>query len=151
MEEVGGPARPGSEEWWFRRILGRLAEPRAITASQVVQYVVTGAAGVLALSGGLPNLLNATVGVIAAVVVGSVLISGGIVGAVACLRGAWWAERVALLVCALGWVLCLPAAVTFAFAWHRARWLIVLLILLALGDIFKRYRRIDWAYLDPSR
>ena len=96
-------------------------------------------------------MLEATVGVVVAVLVGTVLVLGATVGVVACLRGAWWAERVALMVCALGWVLCLPAAVTFAFAWDGARWLIVLLLLLALGDIFKRYRRIDWAYLDPSR
>jgi hypothetical protein len=53
----------------------------------------------------------------------------------------------------LGWVLLLPAALFFALAGRGSSgiWLVVALVITALSDVFKRYRRIDWAYLDPAR
>jgi hypothetical protein len=76
---------------------------------------------------------------------------GGLLGAITVLFGNWWLERVSLLVVGLGWTLILPAALSFAISGRgqSAVWLVVALIFAALGDIFKRYLRIQWAYLDP--
>lgn len=151
LSDPAGPREPASSDFWLGRILGRLNEPAVITGAQVIVYLLTATAGVLAAFGGFPNLLDSYIGAIATAVIGGTLVLGGGLGAVACFMGAWWVERVALLVCALGWVLMLPAAVSFAVDQAGSRWLIVMLLAIACGDIFKRYRRIDWAYLDPTR
>jgi uncharacterized membrane protein YhhN len=69
------------------------------------------------------------------------------------LLGNWWLERVALLITGLGWVLLLPATLTFALQGRGTGtiWIIVALIFTAIGDVFKRYQRIRWAYLDPAK
>lgn len=131
-----------------RRFMRLFREPRAINAAQVLADLVAAAAGLLAMVGGVPNLLTGQIGPVLAVYVGAVLLVGGVVGAAAVLVGAWWLERLALLVIALGWVLMLPACLSFAMTPGRssAVWLVVALIMVALSDIFKRYRRLDWAY-----
>lgn len=140
------------KQWWGSVLWGRLEQPAALTAAQVGTNIVAAGAGVVAASGGFPHLLHGTVGPYIAVAIGAVLILGGLVGAAAVLRGLWWLERVALLTVGLGWVLMFPAAITYANDVFRgAPWLVLLLLLIALGDVFKRYRRIDWAYLDPTR
>lgn len=136
-----------------RKIRRWLREPAAINAAQVIAYVMAGAAGLLAASGGIPNILTLTIGPVLSVAVGAVLVVGGIIGAAAVLTGHWWLERVALLITGLGWVLLLPASLFFAFSGRgtSAIWLVVALVITALSDVFKRYKRIDWAYLDPAR
>lgn len=128
-------------------------EPAIINAAQVVGNAAAAVAGALAIMGGFPNLLTGTIGPIMAVGVGSVLVVGGVVGAFAVLAGFWWLERVALLVVGLGWVLMVPAIFAYAASGRApgSIWLIVALLITALTDVFKRYRRIDWAYLDPAR
>lgn len=128
-------------------------EPAILNAAQVVGNLAAAVAGTLAAVGGMPLLVTGTIGPVMAVGVGSVLLIGGTIGAVAVLAGAWWLERVALLIVGLGWVMMLPASFAYALSGRATGqvWLIVALILTALGDVFKRYRRIDWAYLDPAR
>jgi hypothetical protein len=127
-------------------------EPVLINVAQVVTNVSAAGAGLLAAVGGLPTLVTGTIGPVLAVAVGSILLVGGVLGTVTVLAGVWWLERVALLIVGLGWVLLLPASLTVAMSGRGfAVWLVVALIFAALGDVFKRYRRIDWAYLDPGR
>lgn len=129
-----------------------LEEPSAITGAQVVTSIVTAAAGALTLSGSIPLLVQGTVGPVLGLVIGTLLTVGGVLGSVATLSGAWWLERIGLLISGLGWTLLLPATVTFALGGGTPiRWLIFIMLITCLGDIFKRYRRIDWAYLDPTR
>jgi hypothetical protein len=129
-----------------------IREPRAINAAQILAYIAAGAAGLLAALGGIPTLLTGTIGPVMSVAVGVVLCVGGAIGSVAVISGHWWLERVALMIVGLGWVLLLPAALYYAsLGRSSAVWLIVALVVTALSDIFKRYRRIDWAYLDPTR
>lgn len=137
---------------WARRVLLAVHEPAAINVAQVLGNSAAAGAGLLAVLGGLPSLLGGTIGPVMAVVVGSVLVVGGSAGAFAVLTGTWWLERVALLIVGLGWVMVMPAALTVAASGRGpAVWLVVALLCVALTDIFKRYRRIDWAYLDPTR
>jgi hypothetical protein len=129
-------------------------EPKAINGAQVVTNFVAAIAGALAASGGLSAIVTGQIGPMLALVVGSILVIGGLTGAIAVLLGYWWLERVALLITGLGWVLLLPATLSYAFSGRptsAAIWLIVALLFAALGDIFKRYLRIHWAYLDPRR
>jgi hypothetical protein len=128
-------------------------EPAAINAAQFLANVAAAGSGLLAMLGGIPNVLTAQIGPVLAVLVGSILLVGGALGAVSVLTGAWWLERISLLIVAVGWVSLLPAAVSFATRPQSTGtiWLIVALLAVALSDIFKRYRRIDWAYLDPTR
>jgi Zn-dependent protease with chaperone function len=130
-----------------------LHEPAMITAAQLVGNLAAAIAGLLAAAGGMPSIVTANIGPVLAVGVGSLLFVGGLLGFVCNLLGAWWLERVALLIVGLGWICLLPASLTFAFngAATGTIWLIVALIFTALSDVFKRYRRIDWAYLDPMR
>lgn len=123
-----------------------------MNAAQVVTNVAAAGAGLLAAVGGSPTLITGQIGPVLAVAVGTVLVVGGVLGTVTVLLGNWWLERVALLIVGLGWVLLLPASLTFALtAKSPGVWLVVALVFAALGDVFKRYRRIDWAYLDPAR
>lgn len=126
-------------------------EPSWINAAQVITNVAASGAGLLAAVGGMPVLVTGTIGPVLAVAVGSVLFVGGMIGAISVLLGMWWMERVALLTVGLGWVLLLPASLTVAINGSSAVWLVVALIFAATGDVFKRYRRIDWAYLDPTK
>jgi hypothetical protein len=123
-----------------------------INGAQVATNVAAAAAGLLAALGGSPTLITGQIGPVLSVAVGGVLLVGGTLGTVTVLIGNWWLERVALLVVGLGWVLLLPASLGFAMSGRSSGvWLVVALIFAALGDVFKRYRRIDWAYLDPAR
>lgn len=130
-----------------------LWEPSIINAAQIVGNITAASCGVLAALGGLPNIITGTIGPVLAVGVGAILLIGGLMGAVTVVLGMWWLERVALLITGLGWVLMLPACVTYAYSGRgtSAIWLVIALILTAISDVFKRYRRIDWAYLDPMR
>lgn len=131
--------------------LGMFHEPAWISAAQVITNVAASVAGLLAAVGGVPVLITGTIGPVLAVGVGSVLFLGGMLGALSVLMGTWWLERVALLIVGLGWALILPAALTVAINSNSAVWLVVALICAAIGDVFKRYRHIDWAYLDPMK
>lgn len=130
-----------------------IREPRAINIAQFLAYTITAATGVLAALGGVPQVINGTIGPVLAVIVGTLLAFGGTVGAFAVATGHWWLERIALMITGLGWVTLLPAVLFFAFTPGRSSsiWLIVALLIVAIADTFKRYKRIDWAYLDPTR
>lgn len=135
---------------WYSVIVGHLAEPRWITALQILTYVAAGAAGTLVVVAAFPYLFRGVLSPWLAFAVGAVLAVGGVVGAVSCLRGTWWLERVALLLVGLGWVLLVPS-VAAASLHPLVRTFIFLLIVVAVVDCAKRYRRIDWAYLDPTK
>lgn len=125
-------------------------EPAVINGAQIIGNLAAAFTGALAAIGGFPVLVTGTIGPVLAVGVGCVLFIGGILGAATVLTGTWWLERVALLIMGLGWALLLPACL-FAVMRNSAVWLVVALILTALGDVVKRYKRIEWAYLDPAR
>jgi hypothetical protein len=138
-----------------RSRFGRIfREPVAINGAQVVTNVAAAGAGLLAAAGGSPTLITGQIGPLLSVVVGTVLVIGGCIGTVTVLLGNWWLERVALLVMALGWVMLLPACLGVVFSGRpntSGVWLVIALIFAALGDVFKRYTRIKWAYLDPVK
>lgn len=135
---------------WYSLIVGRLAEPRYITALQIVSYLAATAAGLLVVFGAFPYLFRGILSPWVAAAVGVVLAGGGVVGVAACWRGVWWLERVALLMVGLGWLLLVPSV--FAAGIHGlVRGFILLLLIVAVVDCAKRYRRIDWAYLDPTK
>jgi hypothetical protein len=139
---------------WRRGPKGMLfREPSAINGAQVITNTVAAAAGLMAAIGGFPVILTGQIGPVLSAAVGSVLVIGGVIGAIAVLYGNWWLERVSLLITGLGWVLMLPASLSFAASGRSSGgiWLVVALLFAALGDVFKRYLRIQWAYLDPQR
>lgn len=120
-----------------------IQEPAAINAAQVVGNAAAAGAGFLAIIGGSPTLLTGTIGPVISVGVGFILFIGGSLGAGAVIAGAWWLERIALLINAVGWICIIPAALTVASRGSSAVWLVVALLAVALTDIFKRYRRIE--------
>jgi type IV secretory pathway VirB2 component (pilin) len=127
-------------------------EPKAINVAQVITNFMAAFAGFMAASGALPNIVTGQIGPVLSIAVGGILIVGGTLGGFAVLFGNWWLERVALLIVGLGWLLLLPACFSYAFSGKATTyqiWLIIALLFAALGDIFKRYLRIQWAYLDP--
>lgn len=131
-----------------------LRDPAQINIAQIIGNLVAAGAGALAALGGIPGLVTGTIGPVLAVGVGSVLVVGGIIGTVTVLFGLWWLERVSLLIMGLGWALLLPACLTVTMSGRpntSGVWLVVALIVTALCDIFKRYKRIGWAYMDPTR
>ncbi|MHA7292631.1 hypothetical protein [Arthrobacter sp. HLT1-21] len=120
-----------------------------MTAVQILTFLAASAAGVTAVLGGFPYFLQMAIGQLA-VGVGAILAIGGLIGAASCLRGIWWLERVALLLVGLGWALFVPSLMYVPLRMPLKVFLL-LLVFIALFDIFKRYRRIDWAYLDPTK
>jgi hypothetical protein len=128
-------------------------EPAVINAAQIVGNLLAAGCGLMAALGGFPTIVTGQIGPVLSVGVGSVLLFGGLLGAVTVAIGMWWLERVALLIVGLGWFLLLPATLSFAMAGRSTGgiWLVAALLVAALCDVFKRYRRIDWAYLDPTR
>lgn len=130
-----------------------LKEPAAINMAQLIAYIMAGSAGLLAAVGAAPVFLTGSIGPVLSVAVGSVLVIGSVMGAIALIFGHWWLERAGLLIVGLGWVLLLPACLFFAFRPGATSgiWLVVALVITAISDIVKRYQRIQWAYLDPTR
>lgn len=135
---------------WYRLITTRLAEPAAITALQVLSHLAAASAGALVCVGAFPFLFRGVLPPIMAFGVGVVLFVGGAIGVVSCWRGVWWLERVALLLVGLGWLLLVPSV----FAIHVSplvKCFLLLMLAISIFDVGKRYRRIDWAYLDPTK
>jgi hypothetical protein len=135
------------------RAVRMISEPRAINTAQIILYIIAAAAGLAAAVGALnPLFTSATVGPWIIITVGIILALGGITGGYAVIAGLWWVERIALIVLGVSWIMLLPAALFFAFSTHNsAIWLVIALLATAVLSLFIRYRRIDWAYLDPTR
>ena len=139
---------------WEQGPVGMFREPKAINAAQFVIYAAAAISGALAAMGGLPIIVTGQIGPILAASVGTVLLIGGILGSFSVLYGNWWLERVALLITGVGWLMLMPATFSYATSGRGTSytiWLIIALLFSALGDIVKRYLRIQWAYLDPQR
>jgi hypothetical protein len=130
-----------------------ISEPRGINVAQVILYGIAAVAGFAATLGALtPTFTSSTVGPWIIVTVGCFLAAGGTTGVVAVIAGMWWLECVSLILTGVGWAMLLPPALYFAFTTHNsAIWLVIALLGGVLCDAYKRYRRIDWAYLDPTR
>jgi hypothetical protein len=136
------------------RVSSWIREPRIINAVQLLAYSIAGVAGLLAALGGIPTIVTGTIGPVMAVAVGTILVIGGALGAFSVIVGYWWLERVALLLSGLGYTLLLFVTVWFAVVRTPVTstiWLIVALEVQAIGAHVVRFRRIDWAYLDPTR
>lgn len=134
---------------WYRLITARLSEPAVITAFQICSHFAAALAGALAVAGAFPYLLYGLPPVLT-FAVGLVLVVGGLAGAAACLRGVWVVERIALMLVGLGWVSIVPS-VLFVRLPGMVKLFILLLLAVAVFDVCKRYRHIDWAYLDPTK
>jgi hypothetical protein len=130
-----------------------ISEPRGINVAQIILYTIGAVSGAAAVAGAIsPAFTSTTVGPWVIILSGCFLTVGGVTGTVAVVTGMWWLECVALVACGIGWFVLLPAAVTYALTTHNsAIWLVVALLSAVLCDAYKRYRRIDWAYLDPTR
>jgi hypothetical protein len=130
-----------------------ISEPRGINVAQIILYAVGAAAGLAAVIGSLsPLFTSTTVGPWVIIVSGSFLTAGGILGTIGVVAGMWWLECVALVSCGVGWGVLVPAATYYAVTTHNsAIWIVIALLVAVLCDVYKRYRRIDWAYLDPTR
>jgi hypothetical protein len=130
-----------------------ISEPRGINVAQVILYTIAAAAGAAAVIGSLsPAFTSSTVGPWVIILSGCFLTAGGITGTIAVIAGMWWLECAALVGCGIGWLVLVPAAVTYALTTNNSGiWLVVALLGAVLCDAYKRYRRIDWAYLDPTR
>ncbi|AYQ98988.1 hypothetical protein PBI_ANJALI_18 [Arthrobacter phage Anjali] len=128
-------------------------EPWMINAAQILQYLVAVLAGFMAALGvANPQFLAQTVSAPMIVGVGVTLIIGGAIGALSVSRGMWWLERIALWIVGVGLGALLIPATYYAFNGRSpAIWLVLFLVVYSLCDVFKRYRRIDWAYLDPAK
>jgi len=135
------------------RIFAWIHEPWAINAAQCLQYAVGVFAGVMAVTRtASPQFMTSSLGPTLITVVGAVLVLGCSVGLYAVIRGYWWLERIGLIITGAGFFALLPAAIYYsASGRNTAIWLVLVLVVWALCDVFKRYRRIDWAYLDPSK
>jgi len=136
-----------------QRAVKLISEPRGINVAQIILYGVAAVAGVAAFLGAIsPLFTTSTVGPWVIATSGGFLAVGGAIGVPAVVRGLWWLECIALIVTGVGWLILVPAAAYFAVTSHNsAIWLIIGLLVAVLCDAYKRYRRIDWAYLDPTR
>jgi len=138
----------------MKRISRLIREPWFINFLQIVGYVLAVACGLLAALGGIPNIITFQLGTFLSVVVGSVLAAAGAAGAFSVIKGYWGLEQVALWAQGLGYLALLIPTFAYALAPGRTNstlWLIVALEVQAITATAIRYRRIDWAYLDPTK
>ena len=136
------------------RIARFIREPWFINLLQIVGYALAAVCGLLAALGGIPNIVTFQLGNFLAIVVGSMLTSAGAVGAYSVIKGYWGLEQAALWIIGIGYVGLLIPTVAYALAPGRTNstlWLIVALEVQAITATIIRYRRIDWAYLDPAK
>lgn len=137
----------------MNKLFSWVHEPWAINAAQIAQYALAMFFGLMAVLGtATPQFIYSTIGPTMIAGVGALWVIGGAVGTYAVVRGRWGQERVALWIVGIAFLLLLPAATYYAFSGKNAAiWLVLGLVVWAELDIFKRYRRIDWAYLDPAK
>jgi hypothetical protein len=137
----------------IRRVFAWVREPWAINAAQIAQFTLAMFFGFMAVLGtATPTFISSTIGPKLIAAVGILWIIGGAVGTYSVARGNWGWERVALWITGIAFVMLLPAATYYSFRGKNpAIWIVLGLVVWALLDIFKRYRRIDWAYLDPTK
>jgi hypothetical protein len=138
----------------MRRLTYFIREPWFINLLQVIGYILGVGCGLLAALGGVPNIVTFQLGTFLAVVVGSVLVLAGILGSYSLVRGYWGLEQVALWAFGIGYVALLIPTVAYAVSPSRSNstlWLIVALEIQAIIATMIRYRRVDWAYLDPAK
>ena len=138
----------------IRRFVGYFKEPAFINALQAMCYLFAGFCGFLAASGGVPHVITFQLGSVLSVIVGGMLMVGGLLGAWAVYRGLWGVEQISIWITGLGYGALLIPTIGFALlgkAQTPTIWLIVALEFVAIIDSMKRYRRIDWAYLDPTK
>lgn len=130
-----------------------IKQPWVITAAQILQYTVGAIGGIIAVSGTAnPQFIQTTIGPLLVSVVGSMLTIGCSLGAISAIKGWWHWERIALIIVGVGFFALLPAAIYYALTRHNPSiWIVLVLVVWAVCDCIKRYRRIDWAYLDPSK
>lgn len=136
-----------------QRAVKLISEPRAINTAQFILYTIATVTGFAAAIGALnPLFTSSTVGPWLIVTAGSILTIGGVAGAVSIPTGMWWLERIALMILGVSWLMLLPAATYYAtVTTSSAIWLVIALLCTAILSLYIRYRRIDWAYLDPTR
>lgn len=87
-------------ESWPKGLWSRLHEPRWMTALYIGAYVCVGGLGVSVVVEP-PNSITGSIGWLA-YIWGVFSILGGIGGAIACLKGNWDAEKVAVILCITG-------------------------------------------------
>jgi len=136
------------------KFIGYFKEPAFVNALQTAGYCVAIAGGFLAATGGLPHIVTGQIGSVLATVIGSFLMVGGLAGAYAVYRGQWALEQAVIWIVGIQYFALFLATLTFALAGKSQTstiWLVVVLEVLAIIDCAKRYRRIDWAYLDPAK
>lgn len=137
----------------MKSIIGIFRDPAFINFVQFVMYAMVAFCGLLAATGSLSTIMQFQIGSALSLFLGSLLIIAGTIGACAVFTAHWWLERIGIRIFWLG--LFLLIVVTLGYAFNSAKsptiWLIFALEILALGDAIKRYRRIDWAYLNPAK
>jgi hypothetical protein len=138
----------------MRRLTHFIREPWFINLLQVIGYILGIACGLLSALGGLPNIVTFQLGSFLAVTVGSVLTIAGLLASYSLIKGYWGLEQAALWAFGVGYVALLIPTVVYAVSPARnsaTLWLIVALEIQAIIATMIRYRRIDWAYLDPAK
>lgn len=137
----------------MKNIIGLFRDPAFINFIQCLMYCMVAVCGILSATGGLPTIVTGQIGPVLSMVLGTILIIAGGIGACAVYTQHWWLERIAIRVFWLG--LGLLTIITCIYAFLPTRnstiWLIIALEIMAIGDSIKRYRRIDWAYLNPAK
>jgi Uncharacterized protein conserved in bacteria len=130
-------------------------EPWFINMLHIVGYTLAVGCGLLAAMGGIPNIITGQIGPVLSVVVGVLLVWGGLTGAWSVWRGLWGLEQIAIWIIGIGYVALLVPTLAFAVLPGKSVtstiWLIVALEVQAILASAIRYRRIDWAYLDPAK
>lgn len=137
----------------MKKMITVFRDPAFINFVQFVMYTMVAFCGLLAASGSLGTIMAMQIGDTMSLFVGGLLIIAGTIGACAVFTAHWWLERIGIRIFWLGLFLLMVVTLGYAFTAAKSPtiWLIFALEILALGDAIKRYRRIDWAYLNPAK
>ena len=133
-----------------RRIWLMLHEPRAVTATMIVAWLVCTLVGLFALLMP-PASLEHHLGPMLTIIWAALLLSGGILGGAGCSIGWWWAERSGILLAGTGLSVYLTVVLALDYPQPGSRFVQAGIVLLALGLLVTRWLRISGAQVDPTR
>ena len=136
--------------WHPHRLWLLLHEPRVITATQSVVWMIWAAIGVAAVLAP-PMTIAHEIGPTLTGVWGGMMCLGGILGLIGCVPGWWWVERAGIIGAAAGATTYVFVVLNLHATTPGNRLVQAGFILLAIASLIVRWLRISGLQTDPTR
>ena len=132
-----------------KRLWKLLQEPRAVTATMAVSWMIgLGIGAVTVLSP--PTTLTGALGHMT-IVMGCLMLIGSAFGVTGCLSGWWWVERCGVIAAGTGTAIYASTLIVIQYQQAGSRLTQLGFILLVVCFLITRWLRIQGAQVDPTR